>query len=222
LRRHSIGRPTFDWPADKLVLVIAGGERALHQAIENAEDSADAGTARVAEIHIGPDDAVLGLSASGNTPFTVGAVKAARERGALTIGIANNSGSTLPATADHAIVIDTGAEPIAGSTRLKAGTAQKVVLNLFSTLVMTRLDRVYGGLMVDMRATTAKLRRRAVRMVMTIAGCSEAAATQALAEAAGSVKLAALIASGGGKAAQTVLDKHGGNLRQAMTEIGRR
>jgi N-acetylmuramic acid 6-phosphate etherase len=165
---------------------------------------------------------VVGLAASGNTPFTVAAVKAARERGALTIAVANSAGSALAAAADHAVVIDTGAEPIAGSTRLKAGTAQKVVLNLFSTLVMTRLGRVYRGLMVDMRPTNAKLRARAVRMVMTIAGCEEAVATKALADAAGSVKVAALVARGTDtEAAQALLDKHAGDLRQAMTEIER-
>jgi N-acetylmuramic acid 6-phosphate etherase len=170
-------------------LLIAGGAQALQQAVESAEDSADAGAARVAEVHVGTDDVVLGLAASGNTPFTVGAVKAARQRGALTIGIANNAGSALPGAADHAVVIDTGAEPIAGSTRLKAGPAQK------------------------------KLRRRAIRMVMTIAGCNEAEATKALAAGGDSVKLAALIALGGGTAAQALLDKHGGNLRRAMSEI---
>lgn len=212
--------PTFDWPDDKLALAIAGGERALLRAVEHAEDSAEGGAARIAEIGIGPDDVVLGLAASGNTPYTVGAIKAARERGALTIGVTSNAGTALPAAVHHAIVVDTGAEPIAGSTRFKAGTAQKVVLNLFSTQVMTRLGKVYGGMMVDVRATTAKLRRRSARIVMKIAACEEATATKALADAGGSVKRAALIAIGG-KSAGALLEKHGGNLRQALAELKR-
>src|SRR6185436_4427867 len=148
--------PTFNWPKEQVAFAIAGGERALLQAIENAEDSAADGAKRIEELGVGPNDVVIGLAASGNTPFTVGAVKAAKQRGAMTVGIASNPGSQLLTESDHPILIETGAEPIAGSTRLKAGTAQKVVLNLFSTMVMVRLGRVYAGMMVDMRATTAK------------------------------------------------------------------
>jgi len=212
--------PTFNWPNDRVLIAMAGGERALLRAIEGAEDSPDAGAQRVKEIVVCPDDVVLALAASGNTPFTVAATEAARARGAMTVGIANNKDAKLLRTCDHPIFLDTGAEPIAGSTRLKAGTAQKVVLNLFSTMAMMRLGKIYRGLMVDMRPTNAKLRKRAIHMVRTIAGCSEEEAVGAIALATGDVKRAALIARGlSGDAAQAMLDKHDGNLRLAMNEI---
>jgi N-acetylmuramic acid 6-phosphate etherase len=212
--------PTFNWPPEQLVLVMAGGEGALLRSVENAEDSAADGAARMQEIGAGADDVVIGVAASGATPFTVAALKAARERGALSVGVANNAGSALLEACDHPILIETGEEPIAGSTRLKAGTAQKVVLNLFSTLAMVRLGRVYRGLMVDMRATNEKLRRRSVRMIASIAECDDSVAAAAAAAANGDVKLAALIARGMERgAARALLDKHEGNLRAAMTEL---
>lgn len=212
--------PTFNWPPEQLVLVMAGGESALLRSVENAEDSAAAGAARMDEIGAGADDIVLGLAASGATPFTVAAVKAARQRGALTVGIANNAGSELLTVCDHPILLETGEEPIAGSTRLKAGTAQKVALNLFSTLAMVRMGRVFRGLMVDMRATNEKLRRRSIQMVATIAGCDELVAAEAATQAHGDVKLAALIALGmENGAAQDLLDRHEGNLRAAMAAL---
>jgi len=215
--------PTFNWPRDRVAFAIAGGERALLQAIENAEDSSADGAARIREIGVGPNDVVLGLAASGATPFTIGAVKAAKERGAMTVGIANNPGSQLLEVSDHPILIDTGAEPIAGSTRLKAGTAQKVVLNLFSTMVMVRLGNVYLGLMVNMRPTNEKLRRRAVQMVITLAGCAADVAAAAIANSEGDVRLAVLLARGIEKgAAQALLEKHDGNLRLSMAEIASR
>jgi N-acetylmuramic acid 6-phosphate etherase len=212
--------PTFDWPPEQIALVIAGGEGALLRSMENAEDSAAAGAARMEEIDVGADDVVLGLAASGATPFTLAAVKTARQRGALTVGVANNPGSDLLHVCDHPILLETGEEPIAGSTRLKAGTAQKVALNLFSTLAMVRLGRVYRGLMVDMRATNEKLRRRSIQMVAAIADCEEDVAAAALTQALGDVRLAALIAGGvEGGAARALLDKHEGNLRAAMAEL---
>jgi N-acetylmuramic acid 6-phosphate etherase len=147
-------------------------------------------------------------------------VTTARQRGSLTIGIANNAGSDLLENCDHPILLDTGEEPIAGSTRLKAGTAQKIALNLFSTLAMVRLGRVYRGLMVDVRATNEKLRRRSVQMVAIIAGCAEDDATKALAASDGDLRLAALMARGlDHAAAETLLTKHDGNLRAAMAEL---
>ena len=215
--------PTFNWPKDKVAFVIAGGEGALLGAIENAEDSAADGASRMAEINAGPNDVVLALAASGSTPFTVAAVKAARGRGALTVGIANNPGSQLLAASEHPILIETGEEAVAGSTRLKAGTAQKVVLNLFSTLDMVRLGRVYRGLMVHMRPTNAKLRHRAARMVATITSCADDVADSAIAESEGDVKLAVLLACGFDLvAAKSLIEKHGGNLRLAMAEIAPR
>jgi len=213
--------PTFNWPKEQVAFAIAGGERALLQAIENAEDSAADGAKRIEELGVGPNDVVIGLAASGNTPFTVGAVKAAKQRGAMTVGIASNPGSQLLTESDHPILIETGAEPIAGSTRLKAGTAQKVVLNLFSTMVMVRLGRVYRGLMVHMRPTNEKLRRRAAQMVVTLTGCAPDVATAAVAKSDGDVKLAVLLARDVAMdAAQALLKKHDGNLRLALAEIG--
>jgi N-acetylmuramic acid 6-phosphate etherase len=214
--------PTFNWPRDRVAFAIAGGERALLQAIENAEDSGADGAARMVEIGVGANDVVLGLAASGNTPFTVAAVKTARQHGAMTVGIANNPGSQLLQASDHPILVETGEEPVAGSTRLKAGTAQKVVLNLFSTLVMVRLGKVYRGLMVNMRPTNEKLRRRAVQMVVTITSCEADVAAAAVANSEGDVKLAVLLAFGVEKgAANALLEKHQGNLRSAMAELGR-
>lgn len=212
--------PTFDWPREQLAFVIAGGEGALLRAVENAEDSAADGAARMEEVGVGANDVVIGVAASGETPFTVAAIEAARRRGAMSIGIANNAGSALLKASDHPILLETGEEPIAGSTRLKAGTAQKVALNLFSTLVMVRLGRVYRGSMVNMRPTNDKLRRRAAKMVAAITGCAENVATAAFEKAGADVKLAVLLASGMEiGAASGLLRKHDGNLRLAMAEI---
>jgi N-acetylmuramic acid 6-phosphate etherase len=211
--------PTFNWPSGRVAFAMAGGEAALLEAIENAEDMSASGAARMSEIGVGPRDVVIGLAASGETAFTVAAIEAARAAGAITIGIANTPGSRLLSVCDHPILLDTGPEPIAGSTRLKAGTAQKVALNLISTLVMVRLGKVYGGLMVHMRPTNEKLRRRAKRMVMTITGCNQEEARAAVTAAAGDVKLAVLIACGVEiDAARALLEKHDGNLRFAMSE----
>jgi len=215
--------PTFSWPADRVAFAIAGGEAALLRAIENAEDSGADGAARMEELGAGANDVVLALAASGNTPFTVSAVKAARQRGAMTVGIANNAGSQLLAASEHPILIDTGEEAVAGSTRLKAGTAQKVVLNLFSTMAMVRLGKVYRGMMVHMRPTNEKLRRRAAQMVVSITGCEGSVAEAAVAKSEGDVKLAVLLACGlESEAAKALLEKHDGNLRLAMAEIAPR
>ncbi|RYG37338.1 MAG: N-acetylmuramic acid 6-phosphate etherase [Burkholderiales bacterium] len=211
--------PTFSWPKDQVAFAIAGGEGALLQAVENAEDSAEEGAARIAQLNVGPDDVVIGVAASGNTPYTVAAVKEARARGALTIGVANNLSQLLSAS-QHPILVETGPEAVAGSTRMKAGTAQKIVLNLLSTMIMVRLGKVYRGLMVHMRPTNAKLRNRAAQMVVTITGCDEQTASDAMARADGDVKLAVLLASGVDAAtASSALSKHAGNLRLALAEI---
>jgi N-acetylmuramic acid 6-phosphate etherase len=211
--------PTFNWPRERVAFAIAGGEGALQQAVENAEDDGAAAAARITELGVQRNDVVIGVAASGRTPFTIAALEAARAQSALTIGIANAPGSRLLTVCDHPILLDTGPEVIAGSTRMKAGTAQKAALNLLSTMIMVRLGRVYGGLMVDMRPTNEKLRRRAERMVMAIAGCEEAVARAALTDAGGDVKVAALIASGRGvEAARALLEKHAGNLRAAMRD----
>lgn len=214
--------PTFNWPREHVAFVIAGGEAALLQASEGAEDKRDDATARIAELGVAANDIVIGLAASGETPFTIAALEAARAQGALTIGVANTPNASLLKASDHPILIDTGAEAIAGSTRLKAGTTQKVVLNLISTQLMVSLGRVYRGLMVDMRPTNAKLRRRAARMVSTITGAGETEAAQALATADGDIKLAALLARGLQRgAAEALLAKHDGSLRAALDEGAR-
>ncbi len=212
--------PTFSWPLSQLVFAIAGGESAILYSIENAEDSSEGGVERMKEINVAENDVVIGIAASGKTPFTVAAIKTARERGALTIGISNNAESQLLAASEHPILVDTGEEVIAGSTRMKAGTAQKVVLNLLSTLAMSRLGKVYRGLMVHMRASNAKLRRRSIHMVTMITGCDEEAAEAAVTTADGDVKLAALMACGLDlQGAKKLLERHDGNLRFAMAEI---
>lgn len=213
--------PTFNWPSAQVAFAIAGGEAALLRAIENAEDSAEDGAQRIAALGVGANDVVLGIAASGNTPFTGAAVTEARARRALTVGIANNAGSKLLVAAEHPVLIETGAEAIAGSTRLKAGTAQKVALNLFSTAVMAQLGHVYRGMMVDMRPTNAKLRQRAEQMVAKIAECSVQDAATALEKVGGSIKTASLVASGHSvDEAATLLAKHHGNLRSALAEAG--
>ena len=212
--------PTFNWPDDRIVYLIAGGEGAIMQAVENAEDSVEDGIAGIRESNIGPDDVVIGVAASGRTPFTIAALKEAAARGAQTIGISNNPDTPLLEVCSHPILADTGEEVVAGSTRMKAGTAQKVILNLLSTLIMVRMDRVYRGLMVNMRATNAKLRRRSEIMVMQITDCDEATATDAILEAGGDLKSAVLIAMGASPAeAQGALERNDSNLRKALADL---
>ncbi|PXW59931.1 N-acetylmuramic acid 6-phosphate etherase [Methylobacterium sp. B4] len=213
--------PTFDWPEAQLGFAIAGGEGALLRAVEDAEDSGADGAAWVARAGLGAHDVVVGLAASGTTPFTVEALKAARARGAVTVGISNNPAAPILREAAHGILAVTGAEVLAGSTRMKAGTAQKVILNLFSTLLMIRLGRVYRGRMVAMRATNRKLRARGVAMVAELAGCHAEAAAEALGRAEGEIKRAVLIAGGASPArAADLLLRHDGNLRRALNEAG--
>jgi len=214
--------PTFDWPGERLLLLMAGGEQAFTRSIENAEDDAAAAATAVDAHGIGAADVVLGTAASGSTPYTVAVVRAARARGALTIGIANSPGGTLLEAAEFAVLAETGAEVIAGSTRMKAGTAQKVVLNLFSSLVMVRLGRVHRGLMVDMQARNAKLRARAVRMLRTLTGRDDAALEAALVVSGGRVKTAVLVLEGLDRAAaEALLAAHGNSLRAALEVLGR-
>lgn len=214
--------PTFNWPSEKVAFVIAGGPEALLRAAENAEDSAEDGARQITALNVGANDVVIGIAASGNTPFTVAAVTAAKQRGAMTIGVANNPGSRLLAEADHPVLIETGAEIVAGSTRLKAGTAQKVALNIFSTAVMVQLGRVYRGLMVDMRPTNAKLRKRAEQMVVQLTGCDSSTAADAVARTGSEVKLAVLVVNGlAFDEAAALLERSGGNLRSALASLGR-
>jgi N-acetylmuramic acid 6-phosphate etherase len=211
--------PTFDWPAERLVFAMAGGPDALMRSTEQAEDNEAAGAQAMADAQIGANDVVVGLAASGTTPFTIGALRAASGSGAVTIAVANNANAPLFEVARHHILADTGSEVIAGSTRMNAGTAQKIVLNLFSTTVMVKMGRVYRGLMVDMRARNAKLRRRAEAIVGEIVGCPPRDAARHLEKADGDVKTAILLGLGLDRSKATrLLERHGGNLRAAIDE----
>jgi len=209
--------PTYDWPAERLVFAVAGGLDALVRSVEGAEDNETAGARAMTDAKIGSDDVVIGTAASGTTPFTIGALRAANAAGAVTIAVANNPAAPLFNVARHRILADTGSEVVAGSTRMNAGTAQKIVLNLFSTAVMVKMGRVYRGLMVDMRARNAKLRRRAEVMVSEIIQCPEGDAARYLDQADGDVKTAVLLGLGLGRSeAAQLLRRHGGNLRSAI------
>ena len=215
--------PTFGWPASRLVLLMAGGRDALLRAVEGAEDEAEAAAALVEQHAIGERDALIAVAASGTTPFTLGCLREAAARGAVTVGIANNPNTPILDESDHPVRLDTGAEPIAGSTRMKAGTAQRVALTLLSSLVMIRLGRVYQGLMVDVQATNSKLVRRSERMLAQLTGHSADSVRAALREAEGSVKLALLLLEGIALAeARAALDRSGGDLRAAKAAIENR
>jgi N-acetylmuramic acid 6-phosphate etherase len=209
--------PTFSWPRERLLLLIAGGEAAMVQAVEGAEDETGQAVALVRRHETGPNDVLIAVAASGTTPFTLAALREASRLGALTIGIANNEGAPLLTEAACPVFLDTGPEPIAGSTRMNAGTAQRIALNLLSSLAMIRLGRVYAGLMVEVQATNAKLAARRERMVMHITGKCESEARDALRRADGNVKLAVLLLKGLSlTAARGALECSRGRLREAI------
>jgi N-acetylmuramic acid 6-phosphate etherase len=212
--------PTFGTNPEMVQAVLAGGPKAMADAVEGAEDDAAAGAREIDVRGVSPADVVIGIAASGETPFTIAAVRRARERGAWTAGVACNAGSSLEAACDLAIIPVVGPEVVGGSTRLKAGTAQKLVLNMLSTLVMVRLGKVYGNLMVDLRATNAKLRRRAARIVAAAADAAEDQADAALGRAGGRVPVAIVMLRLGldARAANDRLDRAGGSLRRALGE----
>jgi len=214
--------PTFSWPQDRLVLLMAGGEEALLTSVEGAEDDVGDAERLIRDHVVDHKDALIAVAASGTTPFTLACLREAKRRGALTIGIANNPDTPLLAEADHPVLLDTGPELIAGSTRLKAGTAQKIALNLLSSVLMIRLGRVYQGLMVDVRAVNQKLVRRSEDMLMRLTGCSREAAQDGLRRAHGSVKLAVMLLSGCSvEQGARLIDEAGGRLRAALALIGR-
>jgi len=214
--------PTFNWPKDRLLLLLAGGQEALLQAVEGAEDETGHATRLVQQHRIGPRDAVIAVAASGTTPFTLACLRESRRSGALTIGIANNRDTPILREAEHAIWLDTGAEPIAGSTRMKAGTAQRIALNLLSSVVMILLGRVHRGLMVDVQVLNDKLLRRAQTMLHRLTGRDEAEVRDALQRANGSVKLAVLLLQGCDLGEAThLLERTGGQLRAAL-ELARK
>jgi N-acetylmuramic acid 6-phosphate etherase len=216
--------PTYGWPRERLAFLVAGGEKALTRAMENAED--DTGAARRDVQHVlkcsAAGDTCIAVSASGETPYTVEVSRLMRQAGALTIGISSVKDSALLKRCDHPIFIDSGPEPVGGSTRMNAGTAQKATLNAISTLMMIRLGRVYDGFMVDVELNNAKLRERARGMVREIAGCNVDEAGRALEAAGGHAKLAVLVAKGlPPAAAEGLLNAHGGDLRDALKRLSR-
>ncbi|MEU5943487.1 N-acetylmuramic acid 6-phosphate etherase [Micromonospora sp. NPDC047548] len=213
--------PTFSTPPDLVRAVIAGGTAALFAAQEGVEDDEAAGTAVIADCAITAVDAVVGISASGRTPYVLAAVRAARERGALTVGLSCNADTSLGAAADHPIEVLVGPEVLAGSTRLKAGTAQKLVLNMISTISMIRLGKTYDNLMVDLRVTNAKLRDRAVRIIRRVTGVPRSEAEAALDRAELDVKTAILMLDRPADVAdpRQRLAASGGRLREALEAI---
>lgn len=212
--------PTFSAPPDLVVALLAGGEAAMIHAAEGAEDDATAAVIALHRHGLTSHDAVVGIAASGRTPYVVGGLRDAQTVGALTVAIVNNPASPAAAAAELAVELLTGPEVIAGSTRLTAGTAQKIALNTLSTAVMVRLGKTYGARMVDVRATNEKLRRRALRMVREITGASETQATRALEEAGGRVKptIVALLGGCTIPEAERRLQAAGGFVRAALAD----
>ncbi|WP_419993981.1 N-acetylmuramic acid 6-phosphate etherase [Streptomyces boninensis] len=210
--------PTFNTTPEQVVGKIAGGPAAMVTAVEGAEDSKELAAADLDELGVGADDVVVGISASGRTPYAIGAVEEGRRRGALTVGLSCNAGSELAAAADHGIEVVVGPELLTGSTRLKAGTAQKLVLNMISTLTMIRLGKTFGNLMVDVRASNEKLRARSRRIVALATGAPDDEIEAALAATGGEVKNAILSILGGvdGATADRLLTDSNGHLRDAL------
>ena len=214
-------RPTFSAPTGQVVGLIAGGERAMLQAIEGAEDDQEQGRCDIRERSVGPADCVVGISAAGSTPYVLGALAQAKEAGAASIAIVCNPGSRIAAACDVAIEVVVGAEVLTGSTRLKAGTATKMVLNMLSTGVFVQVHKVYRNLMVDLQASNEKLRQRSVRIVAAAARVDAAEAARSVAACSGDVKQAivTLLRSCDAEVAAALLAKVDGDVR-AVVEGG--
>jgi N-acetylmuramic acid 6-phosphate etherase len=210
--------PTFGTPPKMVQAIVAGGSRAFRYAVEGAEDSASAGARDLSRAEISKRDVVVGLSASGTTPYVLGALQAAREEGAVTVGVTANRRSPLAKRAAIAIVPETGPEALAGSTRLKAGTAQKMVLNLLSTASMVRLGKVYGSWMVHLALTNRKLRQRGIRILQEAADVNPSQAEHALRQASNSLPAALVMLKTGADSAHARewLSEAGGNVRRAL------
>jgi len=215
--------PTFNTDPDQVVGLIAGGPGAMVTSVEGAEDSAQLARDDLDGLRLIAADTVVGISASGRTPSAIAAVEHARALGALTVGLACNADSALAAAADHGIEVVVGPELLTGSTRLKAGTAQKLVLNMLSTITMIRLGKTYGNLMVDVRASNEKLRARSRRIVALATGASDDEIEQALAVTDGEVKNAILTILAGvdGPTAARLLEDSDGHLRAALAAAPR-
>jgi len=212
--------PTFSWPPERAIALLAGGMQAVTLAVEGAEDNREQGALDLQAVHPTPNDVVLAIAASGRTPYVLGAIAAARAAGALTVGIANNPESPVAGEAEIGITLATGPEVISGSTRLKAGTSQKIALNTLSSAVMVGLHKVYGNLMVDLRATNSKLRQRSVNLTMRASGASEDAARQMLESCSWRVKVAIVALKRGtdAAAADLLLARHAGSIRRALAD----
>ncbi|WP_373989682.1 N-acetylmuramic acid 6-phosphate etherase [Duganella sp. BuS-21] len=210
--------PTFSWPHQRAVALLAGGLGAMFEAVEGAEDDRNKGAADLRLLYPTYNDVVLLVAASGTTPYVLGAMQAARTVGSLTVSIANNAATPLLAGADIGICLDTGPEVISGSTRLKAGTAQKIVLNTLSSAVMVRLNKVYGNLMVDLQATNVKLTERTIRLTMHATGADAGTARVALEQCQYQVKVAIvmLLKQQTVENAQALLERTHGNVRDAL------
>ncbi|TVY02958.1 N-acetylmuramic acid 6-phosphate etherase [Cohnella terricola] len=210
--------PTFGTDPELVQGYIAGGDIALRTAVEGCEDDSDSGAALIREKGIGPNDVVIGITASGSTPYVLGAVRQARENGAGTIGVVTNKDSRLSEISDICIAPLVGPEVISGSTRLKSGSAQKLVLNMLSTGVMIKLGKVYNNLMVDLKASNSKLYDRSIRIVSEVTGVSEAEAKETLQKAGLHVKTAILMLETGKDAeeATTLLERYDGMLKMAI------
>jgi N-acetylmuramic acid 6-phosphate etherase len=213
-------KPTFNWPSNRIKVLLAGGEASFLTAQEGAEDDLDAARHDMHAVSPGRGDVVVGLAASGTTPYVLKAINEARKSGALTVGFSNNPATPLLEDVAYPILLDTGPEALAGSTRLAAGTSQKIALNIFSTMLMVRLGKVYRGRMVDMRVTNKKLRLRAIAMIIDIVGCSESQARAAFETAGYRVKEAILVANGASPtAAELALQQAGGVLAIAAEKL---
>jgi len=213
--------PTFGWPGDRLVLLVAGGEGALLRSVERAEDDAEQGLRLIEQHAVTSQDVLIAVAASGTTRFTLACLREAKLRGALTLGIANNQASPILQDADHPIFLDTGSEPIAGSTRLKAGTAQKVALNTLSTSLMILLGKVHQGLMVDVQAANEKLQKRSEAMLMQLTGVNRDDARDALSRAHGNVKVAVMVLNGCDlESAKQMLRDSNNHLGIALQRLG--
>ena len=210
--------PTFSWPQDRALALLAGGSKALYVAVEGAEDDIEQGAIDLRDVNPTANDVVLLLAASGGTPYVLGALRAAREIGALTVGFANNVDAPVANEAEIGVTLDTGSELISGSTRLKAGTSQKIALNTFSSALMVRLNKVYGNLMVDLKPTNAKLVKRAVNLTMIATGADEPSARAALEQCDFHVKVAivALSKKTSIDQARALLEAARGSVRQAL------
>jgi N-acetylmuramic acid 6-phosphate etherase len=216
--------PTFSTPPTMVVGLIAGGLTALIRAVEGAEDDPDGGAADIAALGVGQLDLVVGIATSGRTPYVCGAVREARRRGATTVGLTCNRPSLLGAEVDLEIAPLVGAEVISGSTRLKAGTATKMILNMISTGAMVQIGKTLGNLMVDLQPTNEKLRIRSRRILRELAGVDDARACDILARCGGRLKraLVAALADVEPEIAQSLLDAHNGRVRTAVKAAGGR